>query len=110
PAASRILDAMGVLTSVERAGAAQLTGMRIRAPSGVTFEGHFAAAHGYRGFRDRGLALPRVEFDALVLDRAMASGARVRQGCHVTGLTHDVRGQVSGVDAIDAVHGRVAVD
>lgn len=110
PAASRILDAMGALTSVERAGAAQLTGMRIRAPSGVTFEGHFAAAHGYHGFRDRGLALPRVEFDALVLDRAIALGARVRQGCHVIGLTHGVHGQVSGVDAIDAVHGRIAVD
>lgn len=110
PAASRILDAMGALTAVERAGAAQLTGMRIRAPNGVTFEGRFAAEHGYRGFRDRGLALPRVEFDALLLERAVASGARMRHGCHVTGLRHDARGQVCGVDAADAVHGRIVVD
>ena len=51
---SRILDAMGILEAVERTGAAQLTGMRIRSADGTTFAGRFLADHGYRGFRPAG--------------------------------------------------------
>lgn len=102
PAASRILDAMGALRAVESAGAAQLSGMRIRAPNGVTFEGRFAAAHGYPGFRDCGLALPRFELDPLLLECARHAGARVHDGWHVTGLVRDGAGRVCGVTGTDA--------
>ena len=80
PEASRILSAMGALEACEAAGAAHLAGMVIRAPSGARIRGEFAAAHGFRAFRDRGLALRRTVLDAILLDRARAAGAEVREG------------------------------
>ncbi len=102
PQASRILDAMGVLEQIEQSGAAHLAGMRVRAPSGSTFHGRFADVRGFRGYRDRGLALRRTILDNLLLDRARAAGAVVREGVRVTALRRDSSGRVTGVDAIDA--------
>lgn len=101
PQASRILDAMGVLEQIEQSGAAHLAGMRVRAPNGSTFQGRFADVHGFRGYRDRGLALRRTILDNLLLDRARAAGAVVREGVRVTALRRDSSGRVTGVDAID---------
>src|SRR3712207_302756 len=53
PEASRLLAVLGALADVERSGAAQLSGMKVRAPNGAWLHGRFAGAHGYRGFRDR---------------------------------------------------------
>lgn len=97
PQASRILAEMGALDLLERAGAAQLAGMTIRAPNGVTFEGRFAAVHGFRGFRDRGLALRREVLDTILLDRARAAGARVAEGVRMTDLLRDHDGRVCGI-------------
>lgn len=97
PQASRVLDAMGVLESVESAGGAQLDGMIVRAPSGERFVGEFVAAHGYRGFRDRGLALPRRVLDAILIQRARDAGARVLEGTRVLDVDRDARGRVCGV-------------
>jgi len=102
PQASRILDAMGVLEQIEQSGAAHLAGMRVRAPNGSTFHGRFADVDGFRGYRDRGLALRRTILDNLLLDRARAAGAVVREGVRVTALRRDPSGRVTGVDAIDA--------
>lgn len=102
PQASRLLHAMGVLEQVERAGAAQLTGMRIRAPNGAQFEGRFLAAHGYRGFRDRGLAIPRYDLDAILLAAARDAGARVLEEWRVSDLLRDPTGRVIGVTGADA--------
>ena len=105
PEASRLLEAMGALDAVESAGAARLAGMRVRAPGGTLFEGRFAAAHGYRGYRDHGLALPRRVLDAILLERARAAGAQVVEGAQVTGLSfnavsggHDVTVREDGVE------------
>lgn len=97
PQASRILAEMGALELVEAAGAAQLAGMVVRAPSGVEIRGEFAAEHGFRGFRDRGLALRRRTLDAILLDRARAAGVRVEEGVRVTDLIRDEAGRVIGV-------------
>ncbi len=97
PQASRILSEMGALDAVERAGAAQLAGMMIRAPNGIAFEGRFAAAHGFHGFRDRGLALRRETLDAILLDRARAAGARVLEGTAVINVARDPSGRAHGV-------------
>ena len=97
PQASRILAEMGALDAVERAGAAQLAGMTIHAPSGVSFEGRFAATHGFRGFRDRGIALRRELLDTIILERARAAGARVVEGSRVTDLRRGPDGRVTGV-------------
>ncbi|MBI3789542.1 MAG: FAD-dependent monooxygenase, partial [Gemmatimonadetes bacterium] len=96
PEASRVLSALGVLQAVEDAGAAQLDGMVVRAPGGRSFHGAFAAARGFRGFRDRGLALRRRALDPIVLGAARAHGARVVEGAKVTALA-TAQGRVSGV-------------
>jgi geranylgeranyl reductase family protein len=106
PECARLLDAMGALGPVEAAGAAQLSGMMVRAPSGERIHGEFAAAHGFAGFRDRGLALRRTRLDPLLLDRARAAGAAVREGVRVTDVVRDAAGRVRGVRVLDG--GRAA--
>lgn len=101
PEASRILTAMGAMPAIERAGAAHLSGMRVRAPNGSALEGRFAAQHGFRGFRDSGLALRRTVLDAILLERARAAGARVIEEARVTDVRRDARGRAIGVTALD---------
>jgi flavin-dependent dehydrogenase len=102
PQASRLLAAMGALDAVERAGAAQLAGMVIRAPNGAMIRGDFVAAHGYPPFRERGLALQRTKLDPILLDCARRAGAEVREGVRVTDVARDAAGRVMGVDVLDA--------
>jgi menaquinone-9 beta-reductase len=102
PQASRILSAMGALEAVDRAGAAHLTGMVVRAPNGATLRGDFVAGHGFRAFRDRGLAVRRTVLDPILLDRAREAGAEVREGVRVVDLVYDHGGRVSGVRVLDA--------
>ncbi|MDO8502573.1 MAG: NAD(P)/FAD-dependent oxidoreductase [Gemmatimonadaceae bacterium] len=97
PQASRILAEMNALDAVEDAGAAQLAGMRVHAPNGSVIHGEFAAAHRFRGYRDRGLAVRRTILDAILLERARAAGATVEEGTRVTDMIRDDRGRVSGV-------------
>ncbi len=99
PQASRILEEMGALSAVESSGAAQLTGMRVHAPNGATIHGEFLADHGYRGYRDRGLAVRRTVLDAILLERAREAGARVIEGVRVTDVVRDSSGRVIGVKA-----------
>jgi menaquinone-9 beta-reductase len=86
PQGSRILDAMGVLSTVEAAGAAHLAGMRVRSPDGGIIHGEFAAHHGFSGFRDRGLALRRRQLDPILQQAARAAGASIRDGQSVDAL------------------------
>ncbi|MBC7897086.1 MAG: NAD(P)/FAD-dependent oxidoreductase, partial [Cytophagaceae bacterium] len=89
PQATRVLDELGALPAIEAAAPAQLAGMRITAPDGTSFLGEFAAGHGFRGFRDRGLAIRRTILDAILVDRARAAGAEVREGVAVRDLLRD---------------------
>jgi flavin-dependent dehydrogenase len=100
PEASRILSEMGALEACERAGAATLRGMIVRSPDGGRIRGDFAAAHGFRGFRDSGLALRRTLLDAILLERAKCAGARVLEGVRVTDVLRDAKGSVRGVSAL----------
>ena len=102
PQVSRYLAQMGVLERVEGAGAAQLAGMVVRSPGGAEIHGRFVAAHGFRGFRDRGLALRRRALDPILLDAARQAGARVAEGARVTGVATDDRGRVRGVTVAEA--------
>lgn len=97
PQASRVLEDMGALHAVESSGAAQLTGMRVHAPNGMTIHGEFIAKHGYRGFRDRGLAVRRTILDAILLERARDAGARIEEGVRVTDVIKNPAGRVTGV-------------
>ncbi|MDZ7631275.1 MAG: FAD-dependent oxidoreductase [Gemmatimonadaceae bacterium] len=98
PQGSRILDAMGVLGAVEDAGAAQLSGMRVRSPDGGVIHGEFAAQHGFSGFRDRGLALRRRHLDPILQQAARSAGASIRDGVSLDSLI-TVGGTVCGVRA-----------
>ncbi len=97
PQASRVLHEMGVLAEVESRGPSRLAGMIVRAPSGRQLRGDFAAQHGFRGFRDRGLAIRRRVLDEILLDAARGAGARVMESTRVTEVRRDTRGRVSGV-------------
>ena len=100
PEASRLISEMGALEECERAGAAMLRGMTVRSPAGGQIRGDFAAAHGFRGFRDSGLALRRTILDAILLERARCAGVRVLEGVRVADLLRDSRGSVRGVSAL----------
>jgi flavin-dependent dehydrogenase len=97
PQASRLLEEMGVLAEVERAGAAQLAGMVIRSPNGGLIRGVFAGAHRWRGHRDRGLSLQRTLLDPILLGAARRAGAHVVEGAPVQDITLDPSGRASGV-------------
>jgi len=97
PQASRLLEAMGALDNVEKSGAAQLSGISVRAPSGDVIKGDFVASHGFRGFRDRGLSVRREVLDAILLDCAREAGARVKEGIRVTDVVRDATRRVVGV-------------
>jgi geranylgeranyl reductase family protein len=101
PQASRVLSDMGVLEQVEASGPAHLRGMRVSAPNGAVADGEFASSHGFRGFRDKGLAIRRTILDEIVLRGAQKAGARVEESTRVTDLTRDAGGRISGVDVID---------
>ena len=100
PQASRVLSSMGALDAVERSGAAQLAGMVIRAPSGVSMVGEFAgcAAH---AFRERGLSVRRETLDEILLRCAARAGVRVVEGKRVVDLLRDTSGVVCGVRTLD---------
>lgn len=101
PQASRVLFDMGVLDKVEASGPAHLRGMRVSAPNGAIADGEFASSHGFRGFRDKGLAIRRTILDEIVLRGAEAAGARVEEATRVTDLTRDATGRITGVEVID---------
>ncbi|MFN8717036.1 MAG: NAD(P)/FAD-dependent oxidoreductase [Gemmatimonadaceae bacterium] len=97
PEGSRILDAMGALSTLEAGRASQLTGMVVHAPSGARIHGEFVARHGFRGFRDRGLGVRREVLDTLLLDRARAAGVVVVEEAKVEALSMHASGAVDGV-------------
>lgn len=101
PQASRILAAMGAMEQVDASGPAHLTGMRVRAPNGCEIHGSFVARHGYRAFRDRGIAVRRSVLDAILVERAQAAGARLLERTRVTDVLRDATGRVSGVAVLD---------
>jgi flavin-dependent dehydrogenase len=100
PQASRVLSDMNVLDEIERSRPAHLAGMRVRAPDGHYADGEFAATHGFRPFREYGLAVRRTILDAIVLNGARTAGARVEELTRVTDVNRDHTGRVSGVTVI----------
>src|SRR5262245_47821316 len=101
PEASRILDAMGALRLVEDTGAAQLSGVVVRAPNGSLIRGEFLSSHGYRPFRERGLSVQREVLDAILIARARASGVHVHEETRATNLLIE-GGRVTGAMLRDA--------
>lgn len=99
PQARRILTEMGALDAVVRAGAVPLAGMTIHAVNGRSFEGRFDAGRACAGERNAALGIRREVFDAILLDRARAAGARVFEGVAVSDVMRDSTGRANGVIA-----------
>lgn len=102
PQAARILSAMDVLTQIEGAATARLAGMSVRSPAGYVMRGNFAAAHGFRGFSDTGIAIRRTILDEILLRRAQAAGAEVREEAKVSDVEIGSDGRAEGVTVSSA--------
>ena len=105
PETARILDRLGVLKAVDQAGAVPIRGMKITAPDGTRLEGRYPTAGAYRGYRDHALAIRRLSFDQILVERAKALPVEVRERHRVEDLLVETD-RVVGVRAAD-VHGRV---
>lgn len=99
PEAGRILDRLGVLKTID-ATAMPLRGMRVTAPDGTVLVGTYRAIGDHRPYRDHAMAIPRVAFDASLVNRLRALAVDFHEETRVTDVLVD-RGQVIGVEARD---------
>jgi len=97
PESTRVLERLGsdVLAAVAAASPAQLTGMKVVAPSGTGVVGRFETFS---------FALPRTRFDMILRNAAEAAGVEVRERVRVEELVYD-GGAVGGVVARDGGRG-----
>jgi flavin-dependent dehydrogenase len=100
PETARILDRLGVLGDVDRAGAVPVWGMTIAGPDGAPIVGTYPTTGRWRGYRDHALALSRAVFDRILTDRLRTAGAELRERVRVTDLLVD-GDRVAGVEARD---------
>lgn len=102
PGAIRLLEEMGALGALERAGAVRLDGMMVRAPGGERIVGDFAATCGHADdpAAGGGLAVRRTILDTILASLARQAGATLIEGARVTGLVTDAAGHVRGVEAL----------
>lgn len=101
PEAVRILARLGVVETLERAGAFPLEGMKVTGPYGATAHGKFALA-GHRPFRTTGLSISRRILDHELLTAARQAGASVQERTWVEELLYEGRG-VAGLVVRDHV-------
>jgi flavin-dependent dehydrogenase len=94
PEAVRILDCLGVVDSLEAAGAQPLLGTAVTASRGSRLHGEFARA-GHRPFRATGLSVPRRTLDSQLVEAARAAGAEVIERVTLEELLYE-RGAVAG--------------
>jgi flavin-dependent dehydrogenase len=94
PETVRILARLGVVETLEKAGAFALEGMKITGPGGSIAHGKFALA-GHHPFRPTGLSVSRRILDYHLVLAARAAGARVIERVCVEELVYD-RGAVAG--------------
>lgn len=94
PEAVRILDRLGVVESLEKAGAFPLEGIKVTGPRGSTAHGKFALA-GYGPFRPTGLSISRRVLDHQLLAAARAAGAAFLERTCVEELLYEA-GCVAG--------------
>jgi len=97
-----LLERLGAASALRGAGANEVRGMQL-ASYGRSARGQFVDIGRARAPVDYGWALRREVFDATLLDEARRAGARVHEGWRVRRLLRDPAGQVSGVEARDAL-------
>ena len=93
PAATDLLERLGVLEAVVAAGPARLAGWSLRSPAGRMLTVEFPGDA-------RGIAIERRALDAILMERVAAEGVRVMEGERVVDLTRRADGGVDGVTAL----------
>ena len=88
PEAVRVLDCLGVVGDLERAGARPLAGTVVRGPRGSRLHGLFARARPVP-FRSTGLSVTRRVLDHRLVLAAREAGAVVLERTRLDGLLHD---------------------
>ena len=88
PEAVRILNRLGVVEALEKAGAVALEGMKVIASRGATAHGVFALAR-HQPFRPTGLSVSRRILDHELVRAARAAGAAVLERTSVEELLFD---------------------
>jgi flavin-dependent dehydrogenase len=101
PESARILDRLGVLKTIDAAGATPLLGMRITAPDGTVLDARYRAIADRRPYRGHAMALSRSVLDGILADRLRALPIDFREGVRVTDLVID-GDRVTGVEMLDA--------
>jgi flavin-dependent dehydrogenase len=94
PEAVRLLDRLGVVESLESAGAVALHGTAVTASRGARLHGVFELA-GYPPFRSTGLSVSRRILDHALVGAARAAGTAVLERATVEELLYD-RGGIAG--------------
>ena len=89
------LDGMGLTAELDALGAHRMTAMVVHAPGGGRFRADFGRVEPGRA----ALGLSRHKLDALLVERARAAGADVRERAHVREVSRDAAGRVTGVVA-----------
>jgi flavin-dependent dehydrogenase len=100
PEAGRLLDRLGVLKTVDAAGAAPLAGMRITAPDGTAIVGRYRDVERWRPYRHHAMGVARPILDAALVDRLRAAPVDLREQTRVVDLLVE-DGRVQGVQAED---------
>jgi menaquinone-9 beta-reductase len=100
PEAGRVLDRLGVLKTLDGAGAVPLAGMRITAPDGTRLQGVYGPRGAFRPYRGHALGVSRTVFDGVLADRLRALGVDFREHVRVTDVVR-AGGDVTGVRATD---------
>jgi flavin-dependent dehydrogenase len=86
--------------------------MRVVGPAGTSFTGRFLANHGFHGYSDYGLALPRETLDTLIAEEAGARGAELREGVHADIASvgpESVEIEVRGKTSVETVQARLLI-
>ena len=108
PEAARCLDRLGVLKTLDAAGAAALVGMRITAPDGTTLVARYRALQTWRPYRQHAMGVARETLDGALIERVRGLPVDVREETRVTDVLLDGDG-VSGVRAQDRAQAPVEI-
>jgi flavin-dependent dehydrogenase len=103
PEAARLLDRLGVLKTLDAAGATALAGMTVTAPDGTTVVGTYRAVGAWRPYREHALGVSRATLDGALVERLRSLPVDYREHVRVTDVVREGH-RVVGVRAVDRRH------
>jgi flavin-dependent dehydrogenase len=114
PEAGRLLDRLGVLKTIDAAGATPLAGMRITAPDGTSVVGRYGTLGPWRPYRQHAMGVARATLDGALAERLRGLPVDLRERTRVVDLLVEDGGVVgvrieAGVRSPLDVRARVVV-